>query len=1134
MCESPLSIIYIDIYLKSAISSHVNPSNACCSRDVLSLPQWMDVTPLEIYHQIEEQIAGMVRFTFINPRIIGSSQDDGEEFIDGETSSFTNDVNEEKVMEMIVTEEGNAFIDTRFIGSISSQDECDDESIDVGNVLETTTSDSKDDERSANNGASILLLSPLATSWKSSAVRAKENLNRILSDIEQLGTDVTFPPTPRGRLPSSSSKQQHTPAFAKGVAKTISSSRSSSSDKEQQLMGEEEVGVNYDRNQLIELRRTLAEKQRRIETAFAEADRVLGTKGPQQNKEDNEKSTLIGNDKKSTLVERILLARGQRMQQQGRGTGGGAIQDRRNKARQKVQEGKLKVRRSKEGDKLIIHDDEVRRSKKGDKLIVHDDEEENVDQKKNKDMAMITPKEIFVEEEEVDQKMDEKKADDKHQSEGDDIVTDETIVDKCEDRGVEEARSIDVNGDSKSAEIVTDETVVDKCEDRGVEEARSIDVNGDSKSAEIVTDETVVDKCVDRGVEEARSIDTNSDSKNAEIVNDETIVDNCVDRGVEEARSIDTNSDSEVGESSVHTINERMNKEERMCNPSVEDEVEEEKTKEFDVLVTDEKMREVLIMAEEKDIEITVVYDAMRGVETAASDSSTVTADLFAAVDDTVADIESRSSSTSEAKQAAARKYFEDETNRLLVERQQAVEAAVSEIEKWSKGIMSHNRKSEEAIVDKDRSKEVKTITMTVVTENEPRMEVEGLDEIEETRQQEENEEACVEESRQSTDEIEESRRLEENEDTNETIKVSGRKKRETAASMVEVKVTRKTKVDTIIAETDRRRIDDNAESVHHNEEKQRVESAVAEIEIRQKAIKEAHDNKRREHEKEMNRLLHEREKVQEQAKLVEAVMRAAVNDAKDKNAYYNILDITSTATPVQIKKAYRKLALRLHPDKLGSYSTPNSLEAFNAVACAYDVLKDVSSRREYDRQQNQCVLVSRGPYTVIPIGTHITVQSTDTRFMKLNGQQGSIMGYNAISDLYLVKVDNLAESIWSKSSALFQNVVVCLRAIKAKELGAFLVTLKAYYRDSRGGCYEVICHDDMTGMIMRSRRAYLLPDQFIIPNGTVVHVESGAFGLVVDWKEKFDHITKVDSSYYEVRLSSDNICRVLMRNIRV
>ena len=485
------------------------------------------------------------------------------------------------------------------------------------------------------------------------------------------------------------------------------------------------------------------------------------------------------------------------------------------------------------------------------------------------------------------------------------------------------------------------------------------------------------------------------------------------------------------------------------------------------------------------------------------------------------------------------------------MERQQAVEVAVSEVEKWrkSKGIIprkggqnkrSHDRKSEEAIVDLNRSKEVKTITKTVVTENEPRMEVEGLDEIEETRQQEENEEACIEESRQSTDEIEESRRLEENEDTNKTIGVRSKKNFETAATMDEIKETGKTKLNAIIAETDRQQRDDNEESVHLNEEKKRVEAAVAEIEIRQRAIKEAHDAKRREHEKEMNRLLHEREKVQEQAKLVEAVMRAAVNDAKDKNAYYNILDITPTATPVQIKKAYRKLALRLHPDKLGSYTTPNSLEAFNAVACAYDVLKDVSSRREYDRaQQNQCVLVStRGQqpaaYTVIPIGTRITVQSTDTRFMKLNGQQGSIMGYNAVSDLYLVKVDNLTDSIWSKSSALFQNVVVCLRAAKAKELGAFLVTLKAYYRDSRGGCYEVICHDDMTGMIMRTRRAYLLPDQFIIPNGTVVHVDSGAFGLVVDWKEKFDHIKKVDSSYYEVRLSTDKICRVLMRNIRV
>lgn len=966
-----------------------------------------------LHHQIEEQIGAMVRFTFIDPLIIGNQDDDNDEFI-----GF---INEEKVVETIATEEGSsdAFIDTRILGS---QDECD-EFIDV----DKTSSYSKDNERTANNSTSILL-SPLATSWKISTVRAKENLNLLLNDIEQLGTDGLFPPTPRGRIPSSS-KQQHTPAFTKGVAKTINISRSSSSDKEQHLMGEEEVGVTDDRNQLIKFCRTVAEKQRRNETAFAKADRALGTKEPQQNnkEEDVDKSTVLGDDEMA-LIKRISLARGQRMQG-GRGTGGGAVvQDRSNKARQKIKEGKLKVRTWKEGDKFI-----------------HDDVEENihVDQKKNKDMAMIALKEVFIEGH--DQKMDNIEADDKQQNEGDVIATDETVVDKYEDKGIEKERNIDTNGDSGS----------------------------------------------------------------------------------------------------VHTINERMKEEleERMNNPSVEDEEEEEETKEFDVLVTDEKMREVLILADENDIEMTVVDETMR--ETAASDSTTITADLIAAVDDTDADIESQSSSTNEDKEAAELNDFENETNRLLMERQQAVETAVSEVVKWrkSKGIISwsprtthkrsHDRKSEEAIVvDQNRSKEFKTITQTVVTENKPIMEFESLDEIEETRQQEENEGACnIEESRQRTDEIEESRRVEENEDTNGAIKVSSNKKRETVATMIEIKETRKTKVDVIIAETDRRRRDDNEESVLLNE------AAVVEIELGQMA-KEAHDAKRKEHEKDMNRLLREREKVQEQAKLVEAVMLAAVNDRKDKNAYYNILDITPTASAIQIKKAYRKLALRLHPDKLGSYSTPNSLEAFNAVASAYDVLKDVSSRREYDRAQNQCLLVLReqqtAAYTVIPNGTRITVQSTDKRFMKLNGQQGSIMGYNAVSDLYLVKVDNLADSIWSKSSALFQNVIVCLRATKAKELGAFLVTLKAYYRDSRGGCYEVICHDDMTGMIMRRRRAYILPDQFIIPNGTVVHVDSGAFGLVVDWKEKFDHIAKVDSSYYEVRLSSDKICRVLMRNIRV
>jgi hypothetical protein len=98
-------------------------------------------------------------------------------------------------------------------------------------------------------------------------------------------------------------------------------------------------------------------------------------------------------------------------------------------------------------------------------------------------------------------------------------------------------------------------------------------------------------------------------------------------------------------------------------------------------------------------------------------------------------------------------------------------------------------------------------------------------------------------------------------------------------------------------------------------------------------------------------------------------------------------------------------------------------------------------------------------------------------------------------------------------------------------ELGTFFVTLLSYYKDSRGGCYEASYDNDVA---RTTRTAYLLPDQFIIPNGTIVHVESGTYGVVVDWKEVVDHYSNADSSYYEVRLSPNTCCRVLMWNIRV
>ena len=66
-----------------------------------------------------------------------------------------------------------------------------------------------------------------------------------------------------------------------------------------------------------------------------------------------------------------------------------------------------------------------------------------------------------------------------------------------------------------------------------------------------------------------------------------------------------------------------------------------------------------------------------------------------------------------------------------------------------------------------------------------------------------------------------------------------------------------------------------------------------------------------------------------------------------DKSDYYEILGVSRDSGEDQIKKAYRKLALKYHPDK-----NPGDTEAeerFKEGAEAYEVLRDREKRRIYD-----------------------------------------------------------------------------------------------------------------------------------------------------------------------------------------
>ena len=67
------------------------------------------------------------------------------------------------------------------------------------------------------------------------------------------------------------------------------------------------------------------------------------------------------------------------------------------------------------------------------------------------------------------------------------------------------------------------------------------------------------------------------------------------------------------------------------------------------------------------------------------------------------------------------------------------------------------------------------------------------------------------------------------------------------------------------------------------------------------------------------------------------------------KRDYYEILGVSRDATPEEIKKAYRKLALKYHPDRHPPEKKKWAEEKFKEISEAYEVLMDPEKRRLYD-----------------------------------------------------------------------------------------------------------------------------------------------------------------------------------------
>src|SRR5437899_2798467 len=75
---------------------------------------------------------------------------------------------------------------------------------------------------------------------------------------------------------------------------------------------------------------------------------------------------------------------------------------------------------------------------------------------------------------------------------------------------------------------------------------------------------------------------------------------------------------------------------------------------------------------------------------------------------------------------------------------------------------------------------------------------------------------------------------------------------------------------------------------------------------------------------------------------------------------YYRVLGVAESASADEIKKAYRKLAKKHHPDANPGNKTAEG--RFKEISEAYSVLSDADKRKQYDRLRKYGAFAGMGP----------------------------------------------------------------------------------------------------------------------------------------------------------------------------